>query len=93
VREEAEGYGTSEPGISEFDRLRAEMSLKLEEIIREEAIVRWRDNSDVQNRMRNAMDDYLFQLKQARGITLTLDQMDAVIEACLSIARNRPNDV
>jgi type I restriction enzyme R subunit len=93
MREEAGGYGTSEPAISEIDLLRAEMSLKLEEIIRDEAIVRWRDNSDVQNRMRNAMDDYLFQLKQARGITLTLDQMDAVIEACLSIARNRPDDV
>lgn len=93
VREESGGYGTSEPGISEIDRLRAEMSLKMEEIIREEAIVRWRDNSDVQNRMRNAMDDYLFQLKQARGITLTLEQMDAIIEACLSIARNRPDDV
>ena len=93
VREEAEGYGTSEPGFSVIDHLRAAMSLKLEEIIREEAIVRWRDNPDVQNRMRNAMDDYLFQLKQARGITLTLEQMDAIIEACLSIARNRPDDV
>ncbi len=93
VKEAATGYGTAQPQVSEIDRLRAEVSLRLEKIIRDEAIVRWRDNPDVQNRMRNAMDDYLFQLKQERGIALTLEQMDAVIEACLNIARNRPDDV
>jgi type I restriction enzyme R subunit len=93
VKEDSADYGTTQPQVSEIDRLRAEMSLRLETIIRDEAIVRWRDNPDVQNRMRNAMDDYLFQLKQERGVELTLEQMDAVIEACLSIARNRPDDV
>jgi len=39
------------------------MSLRLEAIIRDGAIVRWHDNPDVQNRMRNVMDDYLFQFK------------------------------
>jgi type I restriction enzyme R subunit len=87
------GYGTAQPRAFEADRLRAEMSLRLEAIIRDEAIVRWRDNPDVQNRMRNAMDDYLFGLKQERKVDLTMDQMDALIEACLSIARNRPEDV
>jgi hypothetical protein len=39
------------------------------------------------------MDDYLFQRKQERKVNLTLEQMDAIIESCLSIARNRPEDV
>jgi len=43
--------------------------------------------------MRNAMDDNLFQLKQERKVALTLEQMDAIIEVCLSIARNRPGEV
>jgi type I restriction enzyme R subunit len=86
-------YDHAEPRQPDLMRLRAEMSLRLEEIIREEAIVRWRDNPDVQNRMRNAMDDYLFQLRQERSLSLTMDQMDSIIEACLSIARNRPDDV
>jgi type I restriction enzyme R subunit len=86
-------YDHAEPRQPDLMRLRAEMSLRLEEIIREEAIVRWRDNPDVQNRMRNAMDDYLFQLKQEDRIDLTLEQLDAIIESCLSIARNRPNDL
>ncbi len=93
VKETSADYGMAQPQVSEIDSLRAEVSLRLERIIRDEAIVRWRDNPDVQNRMRNAMDDYLFQLKQERGIELKLEQMDAVIEACLSIARNRPEDV
>jgi len=93
VKEEPVGYGTAQPRASEADRLRAEMSLRLEAIIRDEAIVRWRENPDVQNRMRNAMDDYLFQLRQERKVDLTLEQMDAIIESCLGIARNRPEDV
>lgn len=73
-------------------RLRAEMSLRMEKIIREEAIVRWRENPDVQNRMRNAMDDYLFQLKQERGLLLTMDlskaagvYFDERLQACTAL--------
>ena len=93
VKEASEAYDAAEPHGTDIARLRAEMSLRLETIIRDEAIVRWRENADVQNRMRNAMDDYLFQLRQERSLSLTMDQMDSIIEACLSIARNRPDDV
>ena len=75
------------------NQIRAEMSLRMEEIIRKEAVVRWRDNPDAQNRMRNQMDDFLFELQKTREITLSLEQMDSLIESCLNIARNRPNDV
>ncbi len=80
-------------GVINLDQIRAEMSLRMEEIIRNEAVVRWRDNPDAQNRMRNQMDDLLFQLQSTQGITLALEQMDSLIESCLRIARNRPNDV
>lgn len=93
VREESVGYGIAQPHIAETECLRVEICLRLETIIRDDAIVRWRDNPDVQNRMRNAMDDYLFQLKQEHKVSLTLEQMDTVIEACLCIARSRPDDV
>ncbi len=76
-----------------IDQIRAELSLSMEAIIRDEAVVRWRDNTDAQNRMRNRIDDLLFQIQSARGVSLTLEQMDSLIETCLRIARNRPNDV
>ena len=94
VRESSAPYGSevlSEDAV--IDQIRAEMSLRMEEIIRNDAVVRWRENPDAQNRMRNQMDDFLFKLQSTRGITLTLKQMDSLIESCLQIARNRPNDV
>lgn len=94
VHDNSEPYGSKVvPGEAGLDQIRAEMSLRMEEIIRNEAIVNWRDNPDAQNRMRNQMDDFLFQLQRTRGIMLSLEQMDSLIEACLSIARNRPDDV
>ena len=94
MREAPVSYESETPSQdAAIERIRAEMSLRMEEIIRNEAVVRWRDNTDAQNRMRNQMDDLLFQLQSKWGITLTLKQMDSLIESCLSIARNRPNDV
>jgi type I restriction enzyme R subunit len=74
------------------DLLMAEAACEIETIIRNEAVVRWRDNTDAQNRMRNAMDDYLFKFAQERGVAMTLQQMDEIIESALHIARNRPQD-
>jgi type I restriction enzyme R subunit len=76
-----------------FQNLQAEISLRMEEIIRKHAVVRWRENQDAQNRMRNDMDDFLFGLQATHGITLTVQQIDSLIESCIRIARNRPNDI
>jgi type I restriction enzyme R subunit len=51
--------------------------------------VRWRENADAQNAMRNDLDDLLFGLQRTKGMTLTFEQMDAILEAILRIARNR----
>ncbi|XHR27483.1 MAG: type I restriction endonuclease subunit R [Chthoniobacteraceae bacterium] len=75
------------------DDLAARMALKIEGIIRENAVVRWRDNDDAQNRMRNGIDDYLFELQEKHGITLSIPQMDSILESAIRIAKNRPQDV
>ncbi len=71
--------------------LLAEVACDIERIIRQHAIVRWRENADAQNAMRNDLDDLLFSLQRSKGITLTFEQMDAILEAILRIARNRPD--
>jgi len=71
----------------------ASAACQIEDIIRRHAVVRWRENPDAQNRMRNDLDDFLFALQDEKKISLTLAQMDAIIEAALRIARNRINDV
>jgi type I restriction enzyme R subunit len=67
----------------------AEVACDIERIIRQHAIVRWRENTDAQNAMRNDLDDLLFSLQRTKGITLTYEQMDAILEAILRIARHR----
>lgn len=72
-----------------FADLLATVAVEIEGIIRRHAIVRWRENPDAQNQMRNDLDDLLFNLQRDRGVKLTLEQMDAVIEGIIRIARNR----
>ena len=96
LREDAPSYRAGPEDSSKpvrLEEIQAEISLRMEEIIRKHAVVRWRENPDAQNRMRNDMDDFLFQLQATRGISMTLEQMDSLIESCIRIARNRPNDV
>ncbi len=39
--------------------------------------------------MRNRIDDYLYELKRQRGIDLSFDDMDFIIESSINIAKNK----
>jgi type I restriction enzyme R subunit len=67
----------------------AKVALKIDEIIVRERIVNWTANIDVQNQMRNEIEDTLHDLKDDFGAELTFDQIDHVLEKCLDIARRR----
>ncbi|MEI6351307.1 MAG: type I restriction endonuclease subunit R [Verrucomicrobiota bacterium] len=92
VGEEVPDYGQTHSKES-VEEIWADAACTIEDIIRAHAVVRWRENTDAQNRMRNDIDDFLFRLQAEKGIELTLSQMDAIIESALKIARNRTNDV
>lgn len=79
--------------LASWENLLADVGLRIGQIVKRHAVVRWRENPDAQNRMRNEMDDYLFELQERQDLRLSLQQMDSVIEACLQVARNRPQDV
>jgi type I restriction enzyme R subunit len=64
-------------------------SLTIDGIVQQNRIVNWTNNSDVQNRMKGAIEDYLFDLKQQNGIDLTFDDIDRILEMVLDIARTR----
>jgi len=93
VGEGAASYGDeaseSRVGASSVSDLLAELACEIETIIRKHAIVRWRENTDAQNAMRNDLDDLLFSLQRTKGMKLTFEQMDAILDAILRIARNR----
>jgi type I restriction enzyme R subunit len=64
-------------------------SLAIDEIIQQNRIVNWTNNTDVQNRMMGAIEDYLFDLKDQHGIDLTFEDIDRILEMVLDIARTR----
>ncbi len=67
----------------------ADVALAIDEIIRDMRIVSWAANADVQNRMRTRIEDYLFELKDQRGIQMSFEDIDAIMEDCLKVARLR----
>lgn len=92
VEEAPAAYGAAK-AAPELEQLLADAACQIEDTIRKHVVVRWRENVDAQNRMRNDIDDLLFRLQAEKGLKLTLAQMDAIIEASLRIARNRTQDV
>ena len=64
-------------------------ALEIDRIIQERIIVDWVSNPDVQNEIRNLIDDCLYELKKHRGIDLSFDDMDFIIESSINIAKTR----
>ena len=56
-------------------------------IIRDRLIVRFWANDDEQKALRNALDDYLFDVAPERGLEISPDMIDDLIDAILRIAR------
>lgn len=69
--------------------LSAEAAIQIDEIIQEEKIVSWTSNPDVQNRMKNRIEDYLHELKDETGLAITFEDIDDILEKCLDIAKRR----
>ncbi|MGA3268673.1 MAG: HsdR family type I site-specific deoxyribonuclease [Verrucomicrobiota bacterium] len=67
----------------------AEMAMEIDAAIQKRLVVDWRSNPDVQNEMRNAIDDLLYEAREKKGVPLTAQDMDAIIEQALEIAKAR----
>jgi type I restriction enzyme R subunit len=69
--------------------LAAGIAASIDDVIQERLVVDWRANRDVQNQMRNAIDDLFYEVKATKGVALSAKDMDAIIERSLDIAKNR----
>jgi len=76
-------------GDDEFGDRLANAALAIDNIIERNRIVNWTSDIDTQNRMRNEIEDLLFDFKNQTGIEITFEDMDAIMEQCLDIARVR----
>jgi len=90
VREDPQPYGKDLHALKlAADEVLAEAACEMEQIIRKHAVVRWRENIDVRNRMRDDLDDFLFDLQKRKGIALSFTPMDAIMENVIRIATHR----
>ena len=61
--------------------------------IEQRRVVNWTQRDDIQNEMRNDLDDYLFDVvRDQKGYPLTPAAMDEIMDRLLSIARARLPD-
>ena len=64
-------------------------SLAIDDIVKAHCIVNWTRNTDVQNQMKGAIDDYLFELMEQRDLELSFEGIDRILELVMDIARMR----
>ena len=76
-------------GNEEFKEIAATTALAIDKIIMSLRIVNWTMNTDCQNQMRNRIEDCLFELKGTKGIELTFDEIDSIMDQCIDIAKVR----
>jgi type I restriction enzyme, R subunit len=81
MKEEAVSYGSAD--------VAADMAVQIDEAIQSRRVVDWRTNPDVQNEMRNAIDDLLYEARAKKGVPLSAQDMDTIIERAIEIAKNR----
>ena len=93
VREDPVIPETPEGHAARLEQVLAEAACEMEDIIRRNAVVRWRENIDAQNRMRNDLDDFLYDLQAREAVQLGIEQMDAILEAVIRIAIHRSDDI
>jgi len=80
VREKVAEYG------SDIEKPVTEVALQIVDRIAPYKIRDWRTNPDAINKMRGAIDDILFDVMEKKGITLSLDDQDAIIDKCIEVA-------
>jgi type I restriction enzyme R subunit len=67
----------------------ASVAVELWDIQRNRKIGYW-DDLDAQRRTVNEIDDYLYDdVKDTKGVSLSVEEMDAIIESSMQLAQHR----
>ncbi|MFW5801643.1 MAG: hypothetical protein ACOCVC_06395, partial [Spirochaeta sp.] len=68
----------------------SDTAIAIHAILEKHNKVHFWDDEDAQKQVVNEIDDYFFdELKSQRGIELSIDQMDDIIDKVLQVARHR----
>ena len=88
VLEEAgdESWSTPKEATTET-RFIVDLAAKLEAVFRPYQSYQWVGNADLENRLRNEVDDCLWDIQETYRVKLSLVEMDDVVEAVIGVAR------
>jgi type I restriction enzyme R subunit len=90
VNEVLEGFEIKEEPVSyKTSDTAANLAVEIDNAIQKKLVIDWRTNPDIQNEMRNAIDDLLYDAREKKGLPLNVQDMDGIIERALEIAKNR----
>jgi type I restriction enzyme R subunit len=97
-RDAAAYYGVIREPVSQYtvggdpegtDDLIADMAIELERIVEKRKIRDWTMNTDVQNEIRVAMDDYLYETGKEHGLPLTTEDIREILDRVIEVAKQR----
>lgn len=75
---------------SACEEVSADTALAMQEILKRNCKVHFWDDADAQKKAINEIDDFLYdEIKRKRGIALSIEQMDEIIERSMQLARRR----
>jgi type I restriction enzyme R subunit len=75
---------------SDLESIAADTAIAIHSILESHQKVQFWDDEEAQKQTVNEIDDYLYdELKTGKGIELSLDQMDGIIEKALQVAKHR----
>ena len=65
-----------------------DMSIKISEIVEEHRIVDWFKNMDIQNKIKNKIEDYIYEQKENLGISIDFNSIDRIMERTIKTAKS-----
>ena len=89
VAEETAEYETKGETRNDLAAIAAETALKARKAIEERKIRDWIEKRDVENAMRNDLDDLLFAVKGRYDLPLTGDDIDEMADGIIQVAKRR----
>ena len=79
----------SSAGVILSEEAAAALAVRIDDLILQLRKVDWAEDTDVQNRMKIAIEDDVFALKQAKGFAIDFETVDRLLERLIDIARRR----
>ena len=83
-------FGRHIPDATQAKDVAANAAVSIWAIVERNKVVGFWDNLDAQRRTMNEMDDFLYdEIRSERGIPLTIEEMDEIINRSMHLARHR----